>query len=284
MGNSPGCCSDHPETGASALRLMNPTAHQPDQSLSMMRHTLIFSILILATVVLSADEPAKRTMFPRETVPAVTRSGQRILHEDDFSTDTLGQFWGTLNVGATISDGTLKATRDDTGKGKYKVKVEPYRNAEFSFRFRFEGAERFLFGTDDLSITDTVHGGHLFNCTVTTQTISFTDCLTGIYNPEHYPKFKKAKDERKAGGRKKLPAELQAIQDATTKVVPCKIEQNRWYHFKITLKDDLLSVALDGSKIGSYRSPGFAHPRKDTYRFIMGGTLELDDVKVIALD
>tara|TARA_R110000850_G_scaffold137044_4_gene258250 strand:+ start:2180 stop:2953 length:774 start_codon:yes stop_codon:yes gene_type:complete len=231
-----------------------------------------------------SEESAKQSPFPSDTVPAVTEDGKRILHRDDFSTDTLGKHWGTSSKTASISDGTLKATRDPDGSGKYKVAVEPFKNAAFTFRFRFHDAPHFWFGTDDLSITDTVHGGHLFNCIVATDSITFTDCLSGKYNPEHYPKFKQAKIDKQAKKIKALPPELLAIEKATTKQVPCTIEQDRWYDIKILLEDDTLTLFLNGEKIDSFQSPGFAHPRKDMYRFIMGGTVELDDILVSALD
>lgn len=250
-------------------------------------------VLLLLCVSTSAREPENRrtekpknrsiaTPFPSDTVPALTEGGQRILHRDDFSTDTLGRYWGTSSETAEISEGTLKATRDPGGK--YKISVEPFKNAEFNFRFRFHDAPHFWFGADDLTIADTVHGGHLFNCIVATDSLTFTDSLSGKYNPEHYPKFAQAKKDKQAKKIKAYPPELQAIEKATTKTVPCELEQNRWYQIKIVLNDDTITIFLDGEKAGSYQSPGFAHPRKDMYRFIMGGTVELDDVLVTALD
>ncbi len=245
--------------------------------------SLLASFTVVAPCAPAAD-PAWKSPFPSDTVPAVTEDGQRVLHRDDFSTDTLGNYWGTSSKTATITEGSLKATRDPDGNGKYKVAVEPFKNAEFNFRFRFHDAPHFWFGTDDLTIKDTVHGGHLFNCIVATDSLTFTDSLSGKYNPQHYPKFLKAKKDKQAKKNKAYPPELLAIEKATTKTVPLTLEQNRWYEIKILLQDDTITVFLDGGKAGSYTSPGFAHPRKDMYRFIMGGTVEIDDILVRALD
>jgi hypothetical protein len=250
-------------------------------------NTVVPSLLTSLTACVlcaSAADPVRKSPFPSETVPAITEDGQRILHHDDFSTDTLGKYWGTSSQTATITDGTLKATRDSDGNGKYKVAVEPFENAEFNFRFRFHEAPHFWFGTDDLTIADTVHGGHLFNCIVATDSLTFTDSLSGKYNPEHYPKFLRAKKDKQAKKIKAYPPELLAIEKATTKTVPLTVEQDRWYDIRILLQDDTITIFLDGKKSGSYTSPGFAHPRKDIYRFIVGGTVEIDDILVRALD
>lgn len=252
------------------------------------------TILLIAAGALSlnpinthaADAPYPLQAFPTQVAPTAMQGKQKILHQDDFSTAPLPKHWGTREKQTVITDGVLNVFRTTEGGGKYKISVQPFKNAEFNFRFKLNGARGFWFGTDDLTITDTVHGGHLFNCAINSEddTLTFMDSLSGKYNPKHYPRFKKHKDDQKAGKGKKLPADLQTILDNTTKIVPCPLEQKRWYQIKITLKNDTLAVAIDGKKFGSFKSPGFAHPRKDMYRFIMQGPIDLDDMKAIALD
>ncbi len=273
---------------ASNVNIVSSRARRhPETPRARMNH--LCSSIIAAAISLfacaatqTASGPYSLEAFPSEVAPVTMDGDTKVFHQEDFSKPPLKKHWGTREKATEVADGFLKTHRTTDGGGKYKISVEPFRNAEFHFRFRLHNATGFWFGTDDLTIKDTIYGGHLFSVAITTKSLGFKDSISGIYNPEHYPKFKKARNDRKTGKRKKLPQELQDILDATTRDIPQKLEQERWYQTKIVLKDDVLTVFLDGKEAGSYQSHGFAHPRKDMYRFIMQGDIDIDDMKAIA--
>ena len=59
------------------------------------------------------------------------------------------------------------------------------------------------------------------------------------------------------------------------------LEFNRWYDMTIEVAGDRMRVSLDGEAIGYLKSPGLAHPTKESVHFTVSGKeTHFDDVKI----
>jgi len=236
------------------------------------------SILIALLVVSAQAKDSNSAIitysnFPLETAKAVNEGDLRILHRDDFATDTLHTVWGCSNPKTVIEDGRLKLHSNGGSSGKLKVAVEPFIDAELSFRFRLTTTKGFGFGFDDLTAKDISHGGHLIGFSFNNDRILVKDTLTGIYNMSHYQEYKD----------KKITPELKALFERCEKEIPYTFTPNQWYAARIRIQGDRLELYIDDRKLIEFRSPGISHPRKDMYRFnVAKGDMEFDDVTLVS--
>jgi hypothetical protein len=230
--------------------------------------------LTLLTLSLSVNAQPKYTNFPSETAVPKTKNGQRILHEDDFSKDTLHRIWGTASTTTKIEDGVIKVLSKGGPSGKIKVSVEPFVNCQLRCRFQFLDSKSLGFGFDDLTAKEILHGGHILGIRFDKNgSIQIKDNLTGSYNMEYYQLVKD----------KKATPELKAVFARCEKQADYPFESEKWYDALIEINGDTVAISMNGSKVIEFQSPGFAHPRKDMYRFLIGnGELHIDDVSLIS--
>lgn len=219
------------------------------------------------------DGVVERSKYPLEKVVAVEGEDEEwVLHREDFSEDTLYRIWGTLSENTEIADGVMKLRRDEPGRGKLKVSVEPFVDAEFTFRFQLVDGTALSIGWDDMTAKRVTHAGHLGRVTIGTREIRMVDSRTGIYDMKHYHAYREGK----------VTPELEALFARCEKSVPSMVETGKWYEARVRLAGDEAVLWLDGEEVMRFRSPGFAHPRKDMYRFrVIGEEVELDDVLVV---
>ena len=248
---------------------------KPDTICFVKRPLLLSALILISPLlrVIAATEEPPSTRFPSQTVVATTEGDLRILHRDDFSTDTLHRIWGMGPNKVAIENGILKMRSEGGPTGKLKVSVEPFSDAELRFRFRFKGSTSIGFGFDDLSQTDAIHGGHLIGLSIKQDSIQVKDTKTGIYDMKHYQQLKD----------KQWTPELKELVDNCQTTLPYSLEQNRWYEVCVQITGDTLELSIDGKSAVTFSSPGIAHKRKEMYRFNIGkGELHLDDVSLIA--
>ena len=65
-----------------------------------------------------------------------------------------------------------------------------------------------------------------------------------------------------------------------TKSVAHATEIGKWHELQVQIEGDEISVAIDGSAVGSFHSPGIAHPTKRMLRFSVPRNAVVDDVKI----
>jgi hypothetical protein len=61
--------------------------------------------------------------------------------------------------------------------------------------------------------------------------------------------------------------------------VPFKAD-TKWHELVLVTEGEEMRLSLDGKKIASHRSDGFAHPVKRWFSFLVGSTVWIDDVQI----
>ena len=210
----------------------------------------------------------------------------RLIFQDDFArnesqekTDEPGNGW------STNSKSRAKGNKQvDLRDGAMYIFIHPEadhavsvtRPAEFTdgavtLRFRLEDARDSL-GLDfaDAEFKE-VHAGHLFAARISPQQVVFQDLKTGNMRLDIHS-AKKAKQ--------KLTDEQQQALQGKQKTVPHAIAVGEWHDLLVKVAGDELSVSIDGKLVGSFKSPGIAHPTKRMLRLPVPRNAVVDDVKI----
>ncbi len=116
-----------------------------------------------------------------------------------------------------------------------------------------------------------VHAGHLFAARVSAKQVLFQDLKTGNMRLD----IQTARLAKKA-----LTAEQQQALQGKQKSVPRPIEIGQWHELLVKVAGDELSVTIDGKAVGSFKSPGIAHPTKKQLRLAVPRNAVVDDVKI----
>jgi hypothetical protein len=80
--------------------------------------------------------------------------------------------------------------------------------------------------------------------------------------------------------KQKLNAGQQQAVQGKDKVFPHATAAGKWHDLLAQITGDELSVTLDGKLIGSFRSPGIAHPGKRMLRLAIPRKVVVDDVMI----
>jgi hypothetical protein len=210
----------------------------------------------------------------------------RLIFQDDFGrhesqekTDEPGNGW------ATNSKSRAKGHKQvDLRDGAMHIFLHPEADhavsvthaAEFTdgavaLRFMLEDARDSL-GLDfaDLQCKE-VHAGHLFATRISPKQVLFQDLKTGNMRLD----IREARQSKKT-----LTNEQQQALKGKQKAVSRATEVGKWHDLSVKVTGDELSVAIDGHTLGSFKSPGMAHPTKRTLRLAVPRNAIVDDVKI----
>ena len=80
--------------------------------------------------------------------------------------------------------------------------------------------------------------------------------------------------------KKELTEEQKKAIVGKSKSVPHTTEIGKWHELQVKMEGDEISVAVDGKEVGSFHSPGIAHPTKRMLRFSVQRNAVVDDVKI----
>jgi hypothetical protein len=116
-----------------------------------------------------------------------------------------------------------------------------------------------------------VHAGHLCAAKIDAKQVALIDHKTGGMRVDIH-------DARTA--KKELTDEQKKAIAGKTKNVPHATEVGKWHELQVQIAGDELSVAIDGQAVGSFKSPGIAHPTKRMLRFAVPRNAVVDDVKI----
>lgn len=242
-----------------------------------MRHTIwqsgwpMSTALLLITSSLVADERG------------------RLIFEDDFDRtesqevrDEPGNGWGTNsarraagNKQVDLRQGAMYIYRHPVADhGVSVTHPAEFRNGSVELRFMLEHPQDSL----GLNFADleykAVHAGHLFVAKVSPRSIQLTDLKTGNMDL-------KIREKRLA---KDVSPELQRMLKEKSKTVKHELEVGKWYTLCVTVKDETLSLQIDGETLTTFSSPGIAHPTKRTLRLAVARNAVVDDVKIFRKD
>jgi hypothetical protein len=216
---------------------------------------------------------------------AATDLGQ-LIFQDDFArsesqekTDEPGNGW------ATNSKSRAKGNKQvDLREGAMYIFIHPEADhavsvtqpAEFidgtvTLRFKLEDARDSL----GLNFADPqykeVHAGHLFAARISPTQVVFQDLKTGNMRLD-------IRTARQA--KQKLTDEQQRALQGKQKTVAHAVELGQWHDLLVKVAGNELTVAIDGKLVGSFQSPGIAHPTKRLLRLPVPRNAIVDDVKI----
>ena len=209
-----------------------------------------------------------------------------LIFSDDFNrsesqekTDEPGNGWGTNSKPRAKGDKQV-----DLADGAMRIFISPqadhavsvtqpmeFTDGAVALRFKLEDAKDSIgLNFADLQFKE-VWAGHLFAAKVDAKQVELTDLKTGNMRLD----IRTARTEKK-----ELTAEQKQAMTGKTKKIPHATEVGKWHDLIASITGDELSLALDGKLVGSFKSPGIAHPTKRMLRLSIPRNVVVDDVKI----
>ncbi|PHR97460.1 MAG: hypothetical protein COA78_27645 [Blastopirellula sp.] len=211
-----------------------------------------------------------------------------LIFEDDFernesqeTKDEIGKGWGSNsktraagNKQVDLKNGAMYIYRHKVADHGVSVTHDAeFENGSVELRFMLENANDSL-GLDfaDSKFKE-VHAGHLLKVTIGIKKVDLADLKTGVMNS-------KIRELKLAD---KLTPEIKAMLKTKTKRFPVKLKAGQWYTAVIGINGETLSLSIDGKPVGSFSSPGIAHPTKRMLRLAVPKNAVVDDLKIYSL-
>ena len=145
-----------------------------------------------------------------------------------------------------------------------------FKNGTMGIKVLFDNQKDSL----KLNFTDlsekSVHAGHLFNVTISPESITFEDLKTGVMNL-------KIKEARKVNT---LTNEQKRILANKTHCIKNILELGKWHQVYVTIKDDTVTCTVNCKIIGSFKSQGIAHETKSMIRLLVPRNAHVDEVRI----
>lgn len=225
------------------------------------------------------------TAFSISPVIAAEDLGQ-LIFQDDFervesqeAKDEPGNGWGTNsksrakgNKQVDLKDGAMRIFIH--AEADHAVSVThpaEFTDGAVSLRFMLEDAQDSLgLNFADLEFKE-VHAGHLFAAKISPKSVVMQDLKTGNMRLD-------IREARQA--KQKLTDEQQQAIKGKEKAIPHPLETGKWHDLSVKIIGDELSVTINGQIVGSFQSPGIAHPTKRTLRLAVPRNSVVDDVKI----
>ena len=205
--------------------------------------------------------------------------------EADDAKEQVGGGWATNSKGRAKGHKQVDLVEHDGGgaihitmhpEADHGVSVrrdlpKPYENGTLTLRFQLpKGGD---LGVDLADLKEkSVHAGHLLIVRVRPTKVGLRDHKAGGMELG-------LRDRRKA--KTLTAADKQTLKD-TVKLIPRRTAPGQWHTLSMTTTGDVLSVSIDGEKVGELKSPGIGHPTKRTVRLAVNSEAWVDDVKVVA--
>ena len=145
-----------------------------------------------------------------------------------------------------------------------------FTDGTIGMRFKLEAEDdSLMLNYADLGLK-TVHAGHLFKVLVNHEGVKIADQKTGEMNL-------KLRSAKKAGT---LTDEQRKEVLAKGKTFPHSVSLNEWHQIYVTVVGEEITCSIDGEKVGSFSSEGFAHETKTLLRLLVAKNAYVDDVKI----
>jgi hypothetical protein len=224
------------------------------------------------------------------TTSALAADLGKLVFQDDFNrnetqetTDDPGNGWGTNSKARAkgdkqvdLKDGTMRIYLSPRADHAVSVThAAEFTDGAVTLRFMLEDAKDSL-GLDfaDAQCKE-VHAGHLCAAKVDPRQVQMIDHKTGGMRLDIHD----ARTEKK-----ELTEEQKKALIGKTRSVPHVTEVGKWHDLQVQIAGDEMSVAIDGQAVGSFQSPGIAHPTKRMLRFSVPRNAVVDDVKIYRKD
>jgi hypothetical protein len=146
-----------------------------------------------------------------------------------------------------------------------------FTDGSVRLRFKLEDARDQLgLNFADLDFKE-VHAGHLFAVRVETKRVVCQDLKTGNMRLD-------IREARQAN--KDLNEEQKAALVGKEKMFTRATATDEWHALFVSIEGDEIQVSIDGVTVGSYSSPGIAHPTKRLLRLSVPRNAIVDDVEI----
>jgi hypothetical protein len=198
-----------------------------------------------------------------------------VAFEDSFERSELGDRWLVITPSFSIKDGRLVG-QEEPNRNHVAVCRVPltFRNGVFEFSFRLTDGKNINIVINDKNYKQ-AHAGHICRVAISSSLVRISDDREGAFRKDLYKAFL-------ASGRT-IDRRVQ-LKDRE-KMIPHSLKAERWHKARILLKDDQIAVTINEKSVGSFRSPGIAHPTKTDFGFaVLGNTIEFDDIRVSNID
>ncbi|MDF1810576.1 MAG: hypothetical protein P1V20_00100 [Verrucomicrobiales bacterium] len=194
----------------------------------------------------------------------------KLLFSDDFERTDLGS-WKVIIPGFRVEDGVLKGTQDRADHGSVGRVYLPMKDVVMTFRFNLTDSPTFNVVFDDKNLKEYSHAGHVCRVAFAKKQIRLGDDKEGIMRNDIFEMRRNPETKKEADA---------LIKDRGI-AVKANLEANRWYQAMIEISGDEMRVHLDGELIGTLKSPGIAHPTKESVHFtVTGKEIRFDDVVI----
>lgn len=226
------------------------------------------------------------TLATALTTPVFAADLGKVIFEDDFNrtitqttSDEPGNGWGTNSKSRAkgdkqveLKDGTMRIFISPRADHAVSVThAAEFKDGVVTLRFMLEDAKDSL-GLDfaDAQCKE-VHAGHLCAAKVDSKQVQLIDHKTGGMRLDIH-------DARTA--KKALTDDQKKAVAGKTKNIKHATELGKWHELQVKLEGDEISIAIDGNAVGSFHSPGIAHPTKRMLRLGVPRNAVVDDVKI----
>ncbi|MFM9000631.1 MAG: hypothetical protein ACKORB_03280 [Opitutia bacterium] len=228
---------------------------------------------------------------PADDLAWLTKEGTLVFHdafereEDGNLAKAIGNGWNSATADrvpkirqADLDAGVLKiaSATKEAGHAAHIHHEAGFGDGGAVVRFKFPGLsqrETMQLGFVDRE-TKGVHAGHLCYAILEGGKATLIDQKTGVMD------LKIRATRQEAAARKaSVPAELEKLLRTKQAMTSLKADQE-WHTLVLVTEGDEMRLSLDGRRVLSHRSEGFAHPVKRWFSFLVNATLWVDDVKV----
>ncbi|MFT5408898.1 MAG: hypothetical protein ACI9NC_001609, partial [Verrucomicrobiales bacterium] len=175
------------------------------------------------------------------------------------------------NKQVDLKDGAMRISiHEEADHGVSVVHDAEFTNGAVELRFKLEAnGDSLGLNFADLKFKE-VHAGHLFAARIYTHRVVLQDLKTG----------RMAKETHALNKAKKLSAEQKKALKEKEKSFKNKLEVGKWYKLLVEVNGDTLKASIDDKQVGSFSSPGIAHPTKRTLRLAVPKNAVVDDLKI----
>lgn len=221
--------------------------------------TLAAFVLTLAPALLPADQ-----------IPADHYT--QVIFHDDFAAPELSKTWHLYSSEARVEDGSLHAVMKPGHAAVQSVNVPP--GADFQVAVRFKPVAEninLVIAFNDRQYKDS-HAGHICRVILSPKGATFQDGKFGVFSSKVWSQKEKDGSFNDAS---------KAIINAHRTFIAHPITATDWSTATVRIRGDRMDLTLNGKSVGSYQSPGIAHPTKRNIAFVVGANeMYLDDVEI----
>ncbi len=202
---------------------------------------------------------------------------KEVIFKDDFSGEGFGERWKHYKSASEVKDGVFNGitSPDSDHQAVDTVKFDGQQDMQISVKFKFSGpeAKRFNLKFDDNKYKG-AHAGHICRAVISPTMIMLSDGKTGNFKNSIF-EMKKS-----AGGLDEKTKELLKTKSVR---LPVKLKKDEWHDLLIQTKGDVMTVSVDGKKVGELKSEGVAHATKSSVGMATPGKgVSYDDFEVRA--